>query len=355
MSHIALTGLAKDYAGSPALRDFSLTIAKGEFVSLLGPSGCGKTTTLRILAGFETASAGEARMGDQDILRLPAHRRRMGVVFQNYALFPHLTAAGNIAFGLKIARRPASEIAATVARMLDLVGLPDKGDHLPAELSGGQQQRIAIARALATDPAMLLLDEPLSALDAVVRVELRDRIREIQSALGITTVFVTHDQEEALAVSDRIVVMRAGVIEQVGTPEDIYLRPATRFVASFIGRMSLIDGIWRNGALSAGDLSLRVATDQPPRDGMGATLLLRPEALRLTDPATSIAGWNSLLARVRASVFQGGMRRLTLEAAGQEFLADLPSDQGTAPRGTELRLNFAPDACRLLPRETEAA
>jgi putative spermidine/putrescine transport system ATP-binding protein len=221
MSYLELSDLHKHFAGKLALRGLTLNVAHAEFVSLLGPSGCGKTTTLRIVAGFESADSGIVRLEGRNLLALPANRRGVGVVFQNYALFPHLTAFKNIAFGLAIAGVSSAAIRTRVVELLDMVGLSDAGEKFPQQMSGGQQQRIALARALAIRPRLLLLDEPLSALDAVIRVALREEIKRIQTALGMTTIYITHDQEEALAVSDRIVVMRNGSIEQIGTAEQI--------------------------------------------------------------------------------------------------------------------------------------
>src|SRR5574341_2409787 len=284
VAYVELRSLNKAFAGKPAVRDFRLSMEKGEFVSRLGPSGCGKSTTLRMIAGFEEPDSGEVWLGDQNMLDLPPHRRGMGMVFQSYALFPHLTAWNNVAFGLRIASRPAGEIRRRVPELLELVGLREAGGQYPRQLSGGQQQRVALARALAIEPRVLLLDEPLSALDAVVRVTLREEIRRIQSALGITTLYVTHDQEEALAISDRVVVMRDGWVEQVGTPEAVYAEPATRFVAAFIGKMNQLTGVVeraREGRVRWGEHCLAVppaATDRLS-EGQVVLVLVRPEAI----------------------------------------------------------------------------
>ena len=354
MAHVELQDLHKSYAGKPAVRGFSLGIEQGEFVSLLGPSGCGKTTTLRIIAGFEVPDTGSVRVGAEDLLAVPPHRRGMGVVFQNYALFPHLTAASNIAFGMRISGRSNAEVNRRVPELLALVGLDDAGSKYPREMSGGQQQRIALARALAIEPRMLLLDEPLSALDAVVRVALRDEIRRIQMSLGVTTLYVTHDQEEALAISDRIVVMREGRIEQVGTAEDIYARPASRFVAGFIGKMNQIAGEVADpgqGRVRCGNHSLLV----PPRAlasfaaGTEVTVLVRPEAIDVEPAeAPAPAGVNQLRARIDAITFLGAIRRLGLDAGGQRMVADVSTAGGSFGRGDTVSLTFAPDACRIL-------
>ncbi|WP_274963792.1 ABC transporter ATP-binding protein, partial [Thioclava electrotropha] len=222
MASLEIEHLEKSFGANRVVKDFNLSIEEGEFISLLGPSGCGKTTVLRMVAGFESPSGGAIRIGGQDVTHLGANQRNIGMVFQAYALFPNLTVAQNVGFGLRVAKRPRAEIKARVTEMLELIGLPDLGNRYPFQLSGGQQQRVALARALAIQPRVLLLDEPLSALDAKIRVSLREEIRDIQRRLGITTIFVTHDQEEALSISDRVVVMNGGVAEQIGAPFEIY-------------------------------------------------------------------------------------------------------------------------------------
>lgn len=238
MSHLALQKISKQFAGIAAVDDFNLSVEKGEFVSFLGPSGCGKTTTLRMIAGFESPTDGKVLIDDLDITTKAPNQRNVGMVFQAYALFPNMTVAQNIGFGLGIRKVPHAEIKMRVAEMLALIHLDNKADSYPYQLSGGQQQRVALARALAIQPQVLLLDEPLSALDAKIRVSLRQEIRAIQRKLGITAIYVTHDQEEALSISDRIVVMHQGRIEQVGSPFEIYNFPATAFVASFVGTLN---------------------------------------------------------------------------------------------------------------------
>ena len=238
--YLRLEGIEKRFGNFQALREVGLEIAKGEFVCFLGPSGCGKTTLLRIVAGLDVQSAGRLWQAGREISLLPPAQRDYGIVFQSYALFPNLNVADNVAYGLVNRKRPRAEVTARVAELLQLVGLPGSESKFPAQLSGGQQQRIALARALATQPGLLLLDEPLSALDAIVRVNLRQEIRSLQRQLGVTTIMVTHDQEEALAVADRIVVMNRGEIEQVGTPMQVYREPATPFVADFVGRVNVL-------------------------------------------------------------------------------------------------------------------
>ena len=278
---VELQQLRRHYGEVRALDDFSLSIEPGEMVCLLGPSGCGKTTALRALAGLEDVDAGRVLVDGADITDAPANRRDMAMVFQAYSIFPHMTVAENIDFALELRKVAKGERADRVERYLDLVGLGEHGGRYAHQLSGGQQQRVALARALAVHPRVLLLDEPLSALDAKVRVRLRDQIRAIQTELGITTVFVTHDQEEALAVSDRVGVMRAGKLEQLGTPQDIYNRPVNEFVANFIGVTNRLPAIAADGRAEV------LGTSVPLLAGSVAgesTLLVRPERMRV-EPA----------------------------------------------------------------------
>ena len=362
MAWAEIEGLKKTFGAHTALDDFNISIERGELVSLLGPSGCGKTTTLRIVAGFENPDSGAVRIDGENILNAAPHRRRMGMVFQNYALFPHLTAEENIAFGMRITRRSREEIARRVDELLALVKLrPTDRNKMPRQMSGGQQQRVAVARALAIDPRMLLLDEPLSALDAVIRVGLRDQIREIQTALGMTTLFVTHDQEEALAISDRIVVMRDGQIEQVGTPEEIYAQPRSRFVAGFIGKMNILDGQvsdTHKGRVSCGDHQILVParTTERMQVGQGVTLLVRPEAISLSEPENALASnGNSLIASIDSVTFLGAAKRFVLNADGQSFIVDVPMGQDRSfQRGDRVALSFQPDACRVLAPDRAA-
>jgi len=276
--YLRLEGIHKTFGSFQALADIHLSIAKGEFVCFLGPSGCGKTTLLRIIAGLEVQTAGRITQSGRDISTLPPAGRDYGIVFQSYALFPNLTAAENVAYGLVNRKVPRRAVTERVEELLALVGLPGSGPKFPAQLSGGQQQRIALARALATKPGLLLLDEPLSALDALERVRLRAEIRSLQAKLGVTTVMVTHDQEEALAVADRIVVMNAGVIEQVGTPMQVYRDPATPFVADFVGKINVLSGRLHPGrVVHLGECRFACEVDaSAPRD---VKVYLRPEDL----------------------------------------------------------------------------
>jgi iron(III) transport system ATP-binding protein len=269
---LELRGVRKDFGGFTALHGIDLGVRKGEFVCFLGPSGCGKTTLLRIIAGLEMQTAGEIWQGGRDISRLPPAQRDYGIVFQSYALFPNLSIADNVAYGLVNRKTPRAQVEARVTELLKLVGLPGSEGKYPAQLSGGQQQRIALARALATSPGLLLLDEPLSALDALERVRLRQEIRALQQKVGVTTIMVTHDQEEALSVADRIVVMNHGVIEQVGSPLDIYREPASPFVADFVGKVNVMPARVSSGRLHFGTMSI-------PCEGgdREARVYLRPE------------------------------------------------------------------------------
>jgi putative spermidine/putrescine transport system ATP-binding protein len=286
MSYLVLTNVQKRFGETVAVENFTLAAERGEFVSFLGPSGCGKTTTLRMIAGFETPTAGTITVDGRDITRVPPNKRNVGMVFQSYALFPNMTVADNIGFGLKVRKRPADQITRKVDELLEVVNLPGKGGRYPYQLSGGQQQRVALARALAFEPQVLLLDEPLSALDAKIRVALRHEIRSIQRQLGITTVYVTHDQEEALSLSDRVVVMSDGRMEQVGTPFEIYNFPSTAFVASFVGTLNVL----RGKVVDAGRGELTVAGQQvlvtrkfDTGVGRDVVFALRPEMASLTD------------------------------------------------------------------------
>ncbi len=285
MTFLTLTNVNKIFGGTTAVNAFNLDVEKGEFVSFLGPSGCGKTTTLRMIAGFETPSSGEININGNDITSVPPNRRNIGMVFQSYALFPNMTVGDNIGFGMKIAGKPKDQIKARVQEMLALIHMEAFGNRYPHQLSGGQQQRVALARALAIRPQVLLLDEPLSALDAKIRVQLRTEIRAIQQELSITTIYVTHDQEEAMSLSDRVVVMKDGHIEQIGTPFEIYNFPKTQFVASFVGTLNVLEAAVADrhaGILEASGQRFAVPAPVKAETTTGRLLVaLRPEIISM--------------------------------------------------------------------------
>ncbi len=343
---LALTGIRKTFGAEAVVKDFNLKVERGELVTFLGPSGCGKTTTLRMIAGFETPTEGSIRIDGRDVTHLSARRRAIGMVFQAYALFPNMTVERNIAFGLKVAGKPAAEINARVDEMLTLIKLPDLAGRFPHQLSGGQQQRVSLARALAPSPQILLLDEPLSALDARIRAGLREEIRALQQKLGITTIFVTHDQEEALSISDRIVVMNEGAIEQIGSPGDIYNRPRTRFVASFVGTLNSLQGVVvdpAEGAIRVGQTMLRArGVIGGAKAGETRSLALRPEAVRLGPPAD---GDNALTGVIEDAAFLGAIVRLRVRIDGGALLVDAFNSNGASfPQpGDEVKVSFSPN------------
>ena len=343
MSFLTLSNIQKSFGPTQVVKDFDMAIEKGEFVSFLGPSGCGKTTVLRMIAGFETPSGGTITIEDRSLADLKPNQRNIGMVFQAYALFPNMTVAENVAFGLKVAGKPKAEIDARVKEMLGLIKLDHLAGRYPYQMSGGQQQRVALARALAPKPQVLLLDEPLSALDAKIRVSLREEIRQIQQQLGITTVFVTHDQEEALSISDRIVVMNAGRADQIGTPADIYNRPATRFVAGFVGTLNLIEATVVDPAahrVSIGDqgVTLREALDDA-KPGDAISLALRPEAGSIAPDAR---GDTALVGTVTSSNFLGSVIRTRMDVGGSSISFDMFNSPGLTPpaAGETVTLRF---------------
>ena len=289
-STLVYEGIRKTFAGAVAIESFDLAMEPGELVSLLGPSGCGKTTALRIAAGFERPDSGAVLVDDRDVLGVPPHRRNMGMVFQSYSLFPNLDVTGNVAFGLRVRRVTKAEQQRRVGEALERVHLSHLAKRYPHQLSGGQQQRVALARALVFEPAVLLLDEPLSALDAKVRVNLREEIRRLQLQLGMTTLFVTHDQEEALSISDRMGVMSNGRLEQLGSPRDVYARPATGFVARFVGRINELPGEVTSDGIAVAGTRIGVTAPGTAPVGSTVTVMLRPEDVRVHQPGGGADG-----------------------------------------------------------------
>jgi putative spermidine/putrescine transport system ATP-binding protein len=330
---VEFAGVRRAFGATTALDGLDLALAPGELLALLGPSGCGKTTALRVLAGFERPDAGTIRVGGEDVTGVPANRRDMGMVFQAYSLFPNLDVADNVAFGLRMRKVDAARRRARAAELLELVGLAEHARRYPHQLSGGQQQRVALARALAIEPRVLLLDEPLSALDALVRAQLRDEIRRLQLAVGITTLFVTHDQAEALSIADRVGVMRAGRLEQVAPPDEVYARPATPFVAEFVGAMNRLPGrLVAPGRVAVLGQELAADGEAP---GPDVDVLVRPEAVEVrADEAGE--------ARVVTRTFLGAVTRVTVAMAdGTELLADAPSHLAPTTPGAPVTVRLA--------------
>ncbi len=355
MSDIRLEQLTRSYGDANAVDNVSLAIAEGEFYSLLGPSGCGKSTTLRMVAGFVKPTAGRILIGGQDVTDLPPERRGIGIVFQNYAIFPHMSVAENIAFGLKLRRKSRDEIRTAVTDALAQVGLSGFEDRYQRNLSGGQQQRVALARVLVTQPRILLLDEPLSALDKALREEMKFWIKDLQQRLGITTIYVTHDQDEALTMSDRIGVMRAGKVEQSGTPREIYEKPATLFVTTFIGQSNVLEvtagacnGDQGSAALEGHHLV--AAGGAGIAEGTPARLVVRPENILMGDEVAR-TGLVSLEARVLGETYQGAMVRYRLRVGAQDLVAERQNQSHLARwhPGDTVQIGWDPGRARLLP------
>ena len=354
--YLVTEGLEKSFGVLQVLRDVSIAVKRGEFVSFLGPSGCGKTTLLRMIAGLETQSAGRIIQDGRDISQMPPQQRDFGIVFQSYALFPNLKVTENVGFGLVGSKMPKQQIARRCAELIELVGISEHANKYPAQLSGGQQQRVAIARALAMSPGLLLLDEPLSALDARVRLRLREELRDLQHKVGVTTIMVTHDQDEALSISDRIVVMNAGNIEQFGTPIEIYNKPATQFVAEFVGDITMMSGVVtdsRHVKLGTVDIECPDALDL----GIGTPVSvgIRPEDVTLLDPGASSP--NAVSGVVRSIQFSGSSLALKVVAP---TLTDKPvqlrvsasqvADHGLS-EGHQVRIGLSAKALHIFPQE----
>ncbi len=350
MGFLDLTNIRKTFGAADAVTDFNLEVERGEFVSFLGPSGCGKTTTLRMIAGFEQPTSGQIRINGADVTRKPPNQRNVGMVFQAYALFPNMNVATNIGFGMKVTRRPKDEIAARVQEMLALIRMPELGDRYPYQLSGGQQQRVALTRALAIQPQVLLLDEPLSALDAKIRVELRGEIRRIQQQLGITTIYVTHDQEEALSLSDRVVVMNAGRIEQIGGPFEIYNYPSTTFVAGFVGTLNQLRCTVEDPAsarLSFDGQSFFAGNPISAAKGQSVLAMLRPEELRFGVSE----GENQLHGVIERVTFLGAIVRMQIRLGTSIVTLDALNERRlTLPKvGETQTVSFPAHAVWVLP------
>jgi putative spermidine/putrescine transport system ATP-binding protein len=354
MPHLELHGLEKRFGATRAVQALSLSVEKGELIGLLGPSGCGKTTTLRMIGGLMPATEGRILVAGRDVTALPPHKRDMGIVFQNYALFPHMDVAGNLAFGLEMRKVSAAEREQRVQRALAMVRLESFAKRKPRELSGGQQQRVALARALVIEPSILLLDEPLSNLDANLREEMRNEIRDIQQRLGITAVFVTHDQSEALAICDRIAVMRLGVLEQLGTPFEIYERPANEFVAGFVGRVNRATGVLlAQGRVQLGDVVLHCTGDAPPGP---VTIMIRPHRIGLGGAPQEGDGWNSATGTVTRRTFVGDLLSIEVAVGPATLLVEQHSFAGApgpAP-GEAVRLSWRAEDTLVFPRAVPA-
>ncbi len=351
MSYLELQNLHRNFGSFKALKGIDIALGEGEFLSLLGPSGCGKTTALRLVAGFDRPDEGRIVVDGRDMTGVPPHKRDMGMVFQAYSLFPNMNARQNVEFGLRIRGEHKGAGQKRVDDLLELVGLGHAATRYPHQLSGGMQQRVALARSLAIEPRVLLLDEPLSALDAKVRVQLREEIRRIQLELGITTLYVTHDQEEALAVSDHVAVMYGGVIEQMGTPAEMYTAPATPFVAEFIGTMNRLDAVVVDGAtgeVEHSGLRLQVDAARGRRNGERVLVLIRPESLELEAPTNGISP-NSFAGEVLTQTFLGPVTRLKVTGTGTSLIADMSTARAAAlPVGAQVVAKIPSEGAKLI-------
>jgi len=349
VAYLELQNLHRDFGTVKALDGIEIQLGEGEFLSLLGPSGCGKTTALRLVAGFDRPDEGRIVVDGKDITSVSPNKRDMGMVFQAYSLFPNMTARQNVEYGLKIRGRDKADRRSRVSELLELVGLGHAGDRYPHQLSGGMQQRVALARALAIEPRVLLLDEPLSALDAKVRVQLREEIRRIQLELGITTLYVTHDQEEALSVSDHVAVMYGGRIEQMGSPAEMYSAPATPFVAEFIGTMNRLEGTVVDGGVDHGGKKLTIEAASGRPAGQRVLVLVRPETVEVTPANGAAASGNTLVGDVVTQTFLGPVTRLKILGTGVDVIADVPTQTALGlPVGTRVAAALPADGVRIL-------
>jgi iron(III) transport system ATP-binding protein len=359
-AYLQVRNLYKNFGDFTALKDISLDVYESEFVCFLGPSGCGKTTLLRAIAGLDIQSAGTIEQAGRNISSLPPTERDFGIVFQSYALFPNLSVNRNVAYGLENKGTAKPAIVTRVHELLDMVGLADQGDKYPAQLSGGQQQRVALSRALATSPGLLLLDEPLSALDAKVRAHLRHEIKELQQKIGVTTIMVTHDQEEALTMADRIVVMNQGVIDQIGSPSEIYSEPASPFVADFIGTMNFVDGEMTSASkVSLGDFEIDVQTDNHSfQQGDKVKVCLRPEDVAVLDDGDN--DQNTVEMTIAEVEFLGSFHRTHFILPGEtqpSIRADVSAHRARrldVRAGVKLRVALQPEFIRLYPNNGSA-
>ncbi len=352
---VDIRNISLSYGKTPVLRDVTLAIKPGEFFALLGPSGSGKSTLLRLIAGFNQCQSGTLHVGGTDITNIPPWNRNIGMVFQNYALWPHMTVDQNVAFGLEERRLPRTEIARKVAAALELVGLADFGSRRPNQLSGGQQQRVAVARTIAIEPKLLLLDEPLSNLDAQLRLHMRVELLALQRKLGITTLFVTHDQEEALSISDRVAVLDGGVIQQVGTPMDLYDRPASAFIANFVGTINVISGTvtaTSSGAIFESPLLGRVPLPAAVATSGSAQVAFRPHTLSLAPPEGQTApGTIRIAGTIAGREFLGEFIRYNIAVQGNHLIADQPHYSGNIEflPGSAINVGLDPTQLTLLP------
>ena len=355
MAGVELRQLHRRFGDVVALDGIDLEIPSGEFVSFLGPSGCGKTTALRLVAGFDRPTSGRVLVDGKDITGVPPNRRDIGMVFQAYSLFPNMTAVRNVEFGLRVRGQGRGDRRQRALELLELVGLGNAADRYPHQLSGGMQQRVALARALAIEPRLLLLDEPLSALDAKVRVQLREEIRRIQTRLGITTIYVTHDQEEALSISDRVAVLSHGRIEQIGTPAEIYGAPSTPFVAEFVGTMNRLESTVadpESGRIDYDGRSLDVAAARGRHQGERVLVLVRPETVELEAAG---APENGLVGEVVSQTFLGSVTRVRVLAGPTEWTADMSAERAAAlPVGSRVSVRFPAASAKLLSLEGAA-
>ncbi len=344
-NNLVLKDISKSFDKFQAVKKINLEIGKGEFLTLLGPSGCGKTTTLRMIAGFETPTAGEIIYNGNVINDLTPQKRNFGIVFQSYALFPHMKVSENVAFGLKMHKYPKDKINSRVDEFLDIVGLKKHKHKYPPELSGGMQQRVALARALAPSPEVLLLDEPLSALDAKIRVKLRAEIKELQTELGITTIYVTHDQEEALSISDRVVIMNQGTIEQIDKPVEIYKKPTSHYVADFVGTTNFFKGEISKGMLNCGICHIKINSKGISEAGKSVAAI-RPEKIEVI-PKESTLKENVITGKLVVVIFLGLIVRLIVHKNNQEIIVDILEKNFNKlglERGQEIKLHLPPDS-----------